>query len=78
MNPTRPSSLDRNGIVVAVGVLVLLIGTATGNAYLMLAMAVVALLVTTVLVRQRLWYHVLLATFAAVIAALAVLAIMKL
>ena len=78
MNPTRLSDLDRNGIVGAIGVLVLLIGTATGNAYVMFPMAIVALLVTTVLVRQRLWRNVLLATFAAAIAALAVVAITKL
>lgn len=74
MNSARPSNSHENGIVASIGVLVLLIGTATGNAYVMLAMAVVALPVMTVLMRQRLQRNVLLAMFAAAIAAVVVVA----
>jgi hypothetical protein len=44
----------RDSIAAAIGVLVLLIGTATGNAYAMLAMSVVALAVMVVLYRRGL------------------------
>jgi O-antigen ligase len=79
MNPARLSNSHKNGIVAAIGVLVLLIGTATGNAYLMLAMAIVALLVCAILLRQRLRRNVLLAVFAAAaIGAVVVVAFTKL
>ena len=42
MNPTHQSNLYNDGIVAAMGI-VLLIGTATGNAYVMLGAAIVAL-----------------------------------
>jgi FtsH-binding integral membrane protein len=45
MNTTTQIPSRKNGIVGAIGVLILLIGTATGNAYAMLAMSVVALAV---------------------------------
>ena len=48
------TSSSEDGIVVAIGVLVLLIGTATGSAFAMLAMALVALAVTGIFYRHRL------------------------
>ena len=58
---------------------VLLIGTATGNAYVMFAMAIVALPVMTALMRQRLQRNMLLAMLAAAaIGAVVVVAISKL
>jgi O-antigen ligase len=78
MNPTRLSDSQKDGIVAAIAVLVLLVGTATGNAYLMLAMAIAALLVISILVRQSLWRNLLLAMFGAAIGAVVTVAIMKL
>lgn len=50
---TVPAHDSRNDkIVTAVGLLVLLIGTATGNAYAMLAMSLVALVVMSVFLRN--------------------------
>ena len=44
---------QRDGIVTAIAVLVLVIGTATGNAYAMLAMAVAGLALSVVLYRRH-------------------------
>jgi hypothetical protein len=71
----KPNS-RKDGIVTAIGVLVLVIGTATGNAYVMLALAVVALVVLAVFFRKRVGRTALLAmavsavTVAAVAAAI--------
>ena len=79
MNPTPLSNSLKNGIVAAIGLLVLLIGTATGNAYVMLAMAIIALLAITMLVREHLRGNVLFAIFATAVAAFVVaMAIAKL
>lgn len=54
MNPPPVTDSRKDSIVAAVGVLVLLIGTATGNAYVMLVMSVVALAVMVILYRRGL------------------------
>lgn len=51
MNTKAPSS-PKEGIVVAIGVLVLLLGTATGSAYAMPALALVALALIAICCRQ--------------------------
>ena len=53
MNTTPAANSRKNGIVSAIGILVLLLGTATGSAYVMLAMAVVAMLLIGVIYRQK-------------------------
>ena len=78
MNPTHQSNLYNDGIVAAMGI-VLLIGTATGNAYVMLGAAIAALLVIVVVVRQGSQRNVLFAAFAvAAIGALVAIAVAKL
>jgi hypothetical protein len=52
--PTPVTDSRKDSIAAAIGVLVLLIGTATGNAYAMLAMSVVALAVMVILYRRGL------------------------
>jgi hypothetical protein len=52
MNPPPVTDSRKDTITAAIGVLVLLLGTATGNAWAMLAMSVVALVVMTVLYRR--------------------------
>ena len=54
MNSTPTTRTRQDGIVTAIGVLVLLLGTATGNAYVMLAMSIVAIGLIAVFFRQRL------------------------
>jgi hypothetical protein len=76
---TKPATYSRKeGIVTAIGVLVLLLGTATGNAYAMLAMAVVALATITVFYGEELGRKILLAmALAAGIATVVALAIAR-
>jgi hypothetical protein len=52
MNAPNESKL--NGILTAMGILVLLLGTATGNAYVMLAMAIAALVAVAIFRRKSL------------------------
>jgi hypothetical protein len=54
MNQTPATDSRKDSIIAVIGVLVLLIGTATGNAWAMLAMSVVALVVMAVLYRRGL------------------------
>jgi hypothetical protein len=65
MNSTFTPSSPRDGIIAAIGVVVLLIGTATGNAIVMLIMAMVALAVIAVAYRDRIGRKVLLTIVAA-------------
>ena len=51
MKSTSQVPSRKNGIVGAIGVLILLIGTATGNGYAMLVLSVVALLVLVIFFR---------------------------
>jgi hypothetical protein len=48
----RATNSRKDGIVTAIGVLVLLLGTATGNAIAMLVMSIVGLAVITIFYRQ--------------------------
>jgi len=50
MNAPKESKLD--GILTAIGLLVLVIGTATGNAYVMFAMAIGALVAVAIFGRN--------------------------
>lgn len=60
----------RDDLVLTVAVIVLLVGTATGSAYVMLGMSVPAIILLAVFYRQHLGAGALLAAFlAAVIAA---------
>jgi hypothetical protein len=52
MNPPPVTDSRKDTIAAAIGVLVLLLGTATGNAWAMLAMSVVALAVMVILYRR--------------------------
>jgi hypothetical protein len=70
MNWTRPARKD--GIVAAIGVLVLLLGTATGNAYSMLAIALIGLGVLALFYRQTVGRNALVALTVAAAAAIAV------
>ena len=65
MNTTPVRNSRHDTIVMAIGLLVLLLGTATGNAYAMLAMSVVALSVLALLFRITLGQTVFVAMTAA-------------
>lgn len=63
---TRPNQdSKRDEIITAIGLLVLLIGTATGNAIAMLTMAIVTLAVIAVFFRHRIGQKALLTIVAA-------------
>jgi hypothetical protein len=70
MNAADNSKL--NGIVTALGILVLVIGTASGNAYVMLAMAVAALAGIAIVSRRAMGWRALVAMTAAAATAFAV------
>ena len=72
MNTTPTSDSRRNGIIGAIGVLVLLLGTATGNAYAILTMAIVALVAIVIFFRQRLGRNVIFAMTAAAATAIGI------
>lgn len=59
----------RDDILAVIAVIILLIGTALGNAYAMLGMSVTALILLAVFYRQRLGSGVILVSFAAAITA---------
>ena len=76
MNTTPATNSHATGIVTAVGLMVLLLGTATGNAYAMLLMSIVALVAITIFYRKILGRKLFLVTvFAAAMAAAVVFAI---
>ena len=62
----------KGGLVLAMSILVLLVGTATGNAFAMLVMAVAALAVVGIFYRQELGWTALLTIVVAAVAAAAV------
>jgi hypothetical protein len=65
-----PTNSRRDDIVGAIAIIVLLIGTATGNAYAMLAMSVTALILLAVFYRRQIGSGpILVALVAAVTAA---------
>ena len=55
----------RDDLIGAIGVIILLIGTATGNAYAMLGMSVTALTILAVFYRRQIGSGALLVTFVA-------------
>ena len=76
MTANSPVDSRKDGIVTAICVLVFMISTATGNAYVMLGAAVVTLAVVSVWYRERLGPLPLLAVgVAAVVACLVALSI---
>ncbi len=61
MNSAPSTSSHRDEIVTAIGVLALLIGTATGNAIAMLTIAIVAFAVISIIHRRKIGLKVLIA-----------------
>jgi hypothetical protein len=60
----------RDDMLGAIGVVILLIGTATGNAYVMLGLSLTALLLLTLFYRQRIGTGAILAAFVAAVTAM--------
>lgn len=54
MNTKPATNWKKDGIITAIGVLVLLLGGATGNAIVMLAMSILGFAVIAIIDRQRL------------------------
>ena len=65
MNTTSNTRSHRDEIVTTIGMLALLIGTATGNAIAMLTIAIVALSVISIIYRHKISPKVLLSVGAA-------------
>lgn len=59
----------RDDVIGAIGVIILLIGTATGNAFAMLVMSVTALILLTVIYRRQIGSGALLVAFVAAVTA---------
>lgn len=59
----------RDDLLGVIGVIILLIGTATGNAYAMLAMSVTALILLAVFYRRQIGSGALLVVFVAAVTA---------
>ena len=79
MNSTATPGSRHDAIVTAIAVLVLMLGTATGNAYAMFAVASFALVILAVFFRQRAGRQAwLLAGVAAAVAAVMAIAITRL
>jgi uncharacterized membrane protein YpjA len=53
MNTTSGANARRDGIAVAIGLLVLLIGTASGSALVMLILSIIGMAAVTFMYRQR-------------------------
>ena len=64
-----PTLSRRDDVIGAIAVIVLLIGTATGSAYVMLGMSVTALFPLAVFYRQNLGTGAILAVFVAAVTA---------
>jgi len=60
-----------SGIVTALGVLVLVLGTATGNAYVMFAAAIAAIIAVAIFGRKSLSWHVVFGMAVVTVAAFA-------
>jgi hypothetical protein len=67
-----PNASKRNGILMAIGIIVLLLGAATGNAYVMFAVAIAALVAVAIFGRQSFRWSVLFGMMAAAATAIAV------
>lgn len=72
MNISKQVDRRRDDLVAAAGVLILLLGTATGNALVMLAMSLVGLGVITIVYRRRLGRAATLALLLATVVASAI------
>lgn len=64
-----PLDTRRDDLLGAIAVIVLLIGTATGNAYALLAMSVTAFILLTAFYRRRVWGGPILVALVAAVAA---------
>jgi hypothetical protein len=64
-----PTASRKDDIVGAIAVIVLVIGTATGSAYVMLGMSVTALILLALFYRQRIGTGAILAAFVAAVTA---------
>ena len=64
-----PTNSRRDDILGAIAVILLLIGTATGSAYVMLGISVTALLLLALFYRQRIGTGAILAAFVAAVTA---------
>jgi hypothetical protein len=64
-----PTGSRRDDVVGAIAVIVLLIGTATGSAYVMLGMSVAAMILFALFYRQHIGTGAILAAFVAAITA---------
>lgn len=79
MDPTGAKNSIKGGVLVALGVIVLLLGTATGSATAMLAIAVAALFAIGSGFLRGMWRNTMLViTFAAATATMFAIAITKL
>ena len=72
MNDPNDSKL--NGIVEAIGILVLVLGTATGNAYVMFAMAIAAIVAVAIFGRKSFSWRAVFGVSVAAVTAFAVAA----
>lgn len=67
-----PNDTKLNGIVTAIGIIVLLLGTATGNAYVMFIMAIAAIVAVAIFGRKSLSWGAVFGMTVAVVTAFAV------
>lgn len=70
MNTPNDSKL--NGILTAIGIIVLLVGTATGNAYVMFALAIAAIVPVAIFGRKSFSWRALFGMTVAAVTAFAV------
>ena len=74
MTATSPENTRKDGIVGAIGVLIILIGTATGSAYALLGMSIIAFAFLAVFYREHMGRKSILIICASAIFAMAVAA----
>ena len=74
MTATSPVNTRKDGIVGAIGILIILIGTATGSAYALLGMSVIALAFLAIFYREHMGRKSILIICAAAIFAMALVA----
>lgn len=78
MNTTSTPESRNDGVVASIGVLVLILGTATGSAYAMVAMGFAGLVMLAILDRQQFVRHAWLMGIAAIVGAVVAIAITRL
>lgn len=76
MNTTTNTNVRRDGVITAIGIIVLLIGTATGNALAMSAAALVALAAIAIVFRNKSGSRILASIATALVVGIAVAAVM--